>query len=165
MVKATASLLPQRKDLESVPGGFVEIRQMTYGEFLHRRDLSMGMSVSGDALGKGTPEKISIDALQTAVTQYEFKVCIINHNLEDDNGVKLQLGTPEGFARLDPRIGQEVSDLIDEMNQWESPKRGDGVQAGGGESDPVPEDSTTFTGIDSGNRDPESMPDISQSSF
>lgn len=159
MVKATVSLMPEREDLKSVEGGFVVLRFMSYGEYLHRRDLAMGMSMQGD-LGKGTPDKINIDAMQSAVTQYEFKVCIVDHNLEDENGIKLNLGTPEGFAKLDPRIGQEISDLIDDKNRWEDPKSDGPVQSGSGEGDSVSQDSEANSGVDTGSGSTESMSDV-----
>jgi len=58
-----------------------------------------------------------IAMMQQAVTQYEFQNCIVEHNLEDDSGNLLQF--PADFSRLNPRIGAEIADLIDRMNQFE----------------------------------------------
>lgn len=137
MVRATTSLETTRYDLKSIPEGWVELRPMTYGQFLHRRDMAMKMGISGSALGKKiSDERIDMDIIQEAVTRYEFKVCITDHNLEDENGRKLSLSTPQDFERLDPRVGQEISSLIDEMNQWEDPKSGGGVSQESSESTP-----------------------------
>lgn len=139
MVRATTSLDTVRKDLTSVEEGWVELRPMTYAQFLQRRDMAMKMGVQGSK--GGTIDSVSVDILQETVIQFEFKIAIADHNLEDESGRKLALGTPEDFRRLDPRIGQEISDLIDEMTQWESPKSSGGLSEGSSPSDPVPEGS------------------------
>lgn len=165
MVRATTSLEPIRKDLKSLPGGWVVLRQMTYGEYLHRRDMAMGLSVQGDSLRQGTPDKINIDMLQTAVTQFEFKTCILDHNLEDENGVKLDLTSPAGLQRLDPLVGQEIEELLDELNKWDNPKSSEGVSTGGGAYNPVPEDSDSLTGAALGDGNSESMSGVSNTSW
>lgn len=145
MVRATTSLETVRHELTSVKGGWVELRPMTYGQFLQRRDMAMKMGVSGQAVQRGMPDKLDVELIQAAVIQFEFKVCIVNHNLEDDNGRKLLLGEPADFQKLDPRIGQEISDLIDEMTQWEDPKSPDGSTEADPEGGTVPEDSEAIT--------------------
>lgn len=125
MPRATTSVETERHDLKSAPpDGFVELKPMDYGTFLKRRDMAMKMGVTG--AGTGKVEKIDLDILQEEVTRFEFKSTIMDHNLEDDNGNKLNLSTPQDFKRLDPKIGQEISDLIDEMSQWEGSKRSRG---------------------------------------
>lgn len=130
MPRATTSVETTRHDLKSAPpDGFVELKPMDYGTFLKRRDMAMKMGVSG--AGAGKVEKIDLDILQEEVTRFEFKSTIMDHNLEDEDGNRLNLSTPQDFKRLDPKIGQEISDLIDEMSQWEGSKRsGSGDQTG-----------------------------------
>jgi len=137
MVRATISSDTHRHDLESVQGGWVELRDMSYGQFLRRRDMAMKMGVSG----KGRAEKMDIDMMQEAVTRYEFKICIANHNLEDENNRKLSLGEEADFGKLDPKIGQEISVLIEEMTQWENPKSPREDSDRDSENDTVSEDS------------------------
>lgn len=108
----------QRFDLKSIEGGFVELRHMTYGEWLHRRDMATKMALVGDP--RKNDSKVSIDALQTETTLYEFAKCVVDHNLTDDQEVKLQLGKKEDFAKLHPKIGEEIQSYITEMNAWES---------------------------------------------
>lgn len=138
MVRATTSLDTVRHDLTSVEGGWVEIRPMTYGQFLQRRDMAMRMGLSG--AGKTGIEKLDIDMMQEAVTRFEFKVCIADHNLEDENGRKLSLSEPNDFSKLDPRIGQEISSLIEEITQWEDPKSSEGVENGDQQGNTVSQD-------------------------
>lgn len=139
MVRATTSLDTKRHDLETIEGGWVEIRPMTYGQFLQRRDMAMRMGMSGRA----GAEKVDIDMMQEAVTRFEFKVCIADHNLEDENERKLALSEPKDFNKLDPRIGQEISSLIDSLIQWEDPKSSEGVGNGDQTGDTVSEDSSS----------------------
>ncbi len=138
MPRATTSVETVRHSLKSAPpDGFVDLRPMDYGDFLKRRDMAMKMGVRGAG---SKIEKIDLDILQEEVTRFEFKVCVGEHNLEDANGRLLVLGDPKDFKRLDPKIGQEISDLISEMIQWEGPKR-DGDASEGDRADvDVPED-------------------------
>lgn len=142
MVKATTSLDTERVDLKSLEGGWVELRPMTYGQFLKRRDMAMKMSVGGQAIGRGlAQEKIDLDIIQEAVTRYEFSICVADHNLEDENGRKLVLSKEEDFNKLDPKVGQEIDQLITERNQWEETKRGS--ENSDQEGDILPEDGAT----------------------
>ena len=108
----------ERFNLSSVKEGWVVLRHMTYGQWLHRRDIATRMSILGDP--RKDDSKISLDTIQTEVTLYEFSKCIVEHNLEDTNGNLLKLGTREDFDKLHPKIGDEISQLIANMNAWES---------------------------------------------
>ena len=137
MPRATTSLETQRFELKTAPpDGFVELRKMSYGDYLKRRDMAMKMGVSGFRKGTGD-EKIDIDMIQTEVTMFEFKVCIADHNLEDENGRKLTLSIPEDFNRLDSKIGEEISTLIDEFVKFDEPKSDGAVSVPGGEDTSV----------------------------
>lgn len=115
MPRATVSLDSVRKDLKSLPGGFVEVRPMSFGEYLHRRDLALQMSMDN----RDKNSRVKIDTVQEAVASYELKTCVTDHNLEDESGRKLNLGNPADFNRLDPRIGQEISKYIDELQNFD----------------------------------------------
>lgn len=129
MVRATTSTSTQKYDLTSVEGGWVELRKMSYGDYLTRRDMAMKMGVSGFRKGTGD-EKIDIDMIQTEVTRFEFKVCIADHNLEDENGRKLTLSEAVDFNKLDSRIGEEISSLIDSLVKFDETKS-EGVSVDG----------------------------------
>lgn len=116
MPRATVDMQTVRKELKTLPGGFVELRSMSYGEYLHRRDLALKMSMEGRDTKNS---KVLIDAVQENVAAYELKTCVVDHNLEDESGRKLQLGNPMDFRRLDPRVGQEIGGYIDEMNKFD----------------------------------------------
>lgn len=109
----------EKHDLRSCPGGFVLLRRMTYGEFLDRRAMVSKMSISGDTRNKKDFSG-ELALVNRKVTELEFAKCIVDHNLEDEMGNKLNLSQAFSMDKLDPRIGEEISDLIDKMNQFEA---------------------------------------------
>lgn len=117
----------ERFELKSLPAsgdeeaGFVELRKLSYGQILARRDMATKMAIEG--VGSNTREddiRVTTDIIQKVVTEFEYKNCIVKHNLEDANGKLLNFGNPASVANLDPKVGQEISDLIDKLNQWDS---------------------------------------------
>lgn len=110
--------------LKSCPGGVVTLRRMSYGAKMERQERSMQMSIEMDRRRGGRRSnnnaKTDIAVLQTAATAFDFKMCVVEHNLEDENGRKLNLSDPNDIAKLDPRIGDEIAQLIDELNNFEA---------------------------------------------
>lgn len=110
----------ERKELKSLPEGFVVLRRMTYGQICERRamlklSIATGRGNKGDLKGE-------MAMANREITMYEFSHCIVDHNLEKDvNGTvqKLNLSDPVDFASLDPRVGQEIERYITEMNDFE----------------------------------------------
>ncbi len=115
MPKATVNLEGVRFPLKTLEEGYVVLRKLSYGEYLQRTDKAMKMVMEQS---KGTDPKVLIDMAQTTTTMLEFQLCIIEHNLENDEGVLLKLGTPKDFSSLDPKVGQEIAELINDMNQF-----------------------------------------------
>jgi hypothetical protein len=128
---ATANLAPEaKKELKTCPGGWVILRRMTYGQKLDRMKHVGKLSV--DMRGKGKGTKGEMEMLQKGSTIYDFQACIVEHNLEKNIGteehpniVPLNLKTMMDIDALDPRIGEEISSLIDELNNFEL-EEGDG---------------------------------------
>jgi len=110
-------------DLKSCPGGFVDLRRMTYGQYLRRQGMAMDMQMKGGD-GRSKANVIDIDLGQEKVTHFEFSVCIAGHNLEDDNGNQLDFKNAGHVQILDPRVGQEIGDLINKMNSFEEDEVG-----------------------------------------
>jgi hypothetical protein len=107
-------------ELKTCPGGTVTLRRMSYGAKLERQERSMQMSMELDRRSKGSnTTKTDIALLQTAATAFDFKMCVVDHNLEDASGRKLNLASPSDIASLDPRVGDEISELIDKLNNFE----------------------------------------------
>jgi hypothetical protein len=99
------------------PDGFVKLRRMTYGEYLQRRAMVAKMTVSSNKNSKDFEGEMAL--ANKKVTELEFRLCIVDHNLEDENGNKLPLAQVATMDRIDPRVGEEISTLIDKMNQFE----------------------------------------------
>jgi hypothetical protein len=60
-----------------------------------------------------------LEIMNVAVTEFEFRNCITDHNLEDENGNALDFTRPMQAWRLDPKIGQEIGKYIDDLNQFD----------------------------------------------
>lgn len=120
MPRAVIDDTPERKELRSCPGGWVDLKRMPYGDWLHRTDISMQMQIAMEEKklrnnsGGGASGTIAMQ--NAAVTTYEFSRCIVDHNLEDAAGNKLNFKNQATLQILAPRIGQEISDLINEMH-------------------------------------------------
>lgn len=114
----------KRFELKSCPDAFVVLRQMTYGEWQRRSDLVSRISIESATPNKTGRNNVRdlvqrVDTQSLEVALFEFKTCVKEHNLEDANGRMLQLGNRTDLERLDPRIGREIGQLIDEMNSWD----------------------------------------------
>lgn len=127
MPDATVSQETYHRDLKSLPGAFVELRQLPYHDMLVRRDkgsiASMEQIEQKRKKGEVVTPKLTIESLQTWERAYMFKNCIVNHNLEDKNGVPLDFKSEMALRILRPDIGLEIEQLIEEING------GDGVPA------------------------------------
>lgn len=115
MPRATVDASVERFDLKSAPpDGFVELRRMSYDQYLQRVDMAGKMTVGGKA-------KELLGELQMAnkkTTLYEFGLCVVNHNLTDENDQPIDFNKPLSFTKLDPRIGQEIAELIDNLHEF-----------------------------------------------
>lgn len=119
MPKATVNVEETtRFELKSAPpDGFVVLRRMSYGQSVERRAmLKMSIEAGG---GNRKDFKGEMAFASVEIQQYEFNHCIVDHNLEDETGRKLNLGSPVDFVRLHPRIGQEIEKYINDMNNFE----------------------------------------------
>jgi hypothetical protein len=128
MPRATVDMTAtERFELKTLPAvgdeeaGWIEVRKLSYGQILARRDMATKMAIEGVGgnMKRDDDIKVTTDIIQKAVTEFEFKNCIVNHNLEDATGKKLNFGNPASVVDLDPRVGQEISALIDSINQWD----------------------------------------------
>lgn len=117
MPRATIDLSTiKHYDLNTCPGGFVELRHMSYGEKLQRQQLALKMQMTS---GKGKDFEGEMQLANAEVTQFEFSKCIVDHNLEDESGRKLNLTNVLDINKLHPQIGEEIDTYISEMNNYE----------------------------------------------
>jgi hypothetical protein len=119
MPKATVSTAEEHFDLESLPGGWVKLRRMSFGQKLERTQLATDMEIEMQRGSK--TQRASIEVMQQAVALFEFKHCIVDHNLfeDDDETIKIDLTTKKGLAMLDPKVGDEIGKYIDSLNNFE----------------------------------------------
>lgn len=119
MPRATVTTEAHRIELKSCEGGWVDIRQLPYHEMLVRRD--RGGKMFFDRQDEG---KVEIATLQAWARAYEFEHCIVDHNLENGDGTKLDFRNHDTLKVLDPRIGAEIEDAIDKLHNVEENVKG-----------------------------------------
>lgn len=129
MPKATAGNKTQIHDLKSLAGGKVTLRRMTYGQKLERIELATHQVLKAEVDKRGRPvnnasPEMDIKMLQRAVAEYEFSHCIVDHNLTNDDDVKLDFKNPMTLDILDPQVGDEISQLIQDMNNFDETEPG-----------------------------------------
>jgi hypothetical protein len=119
MPRATVDLSStERYELKSCPpDGFVVLKRLNYGDKLRRQDIYMQMQMRIDS--KGSAGDLSMSAAAEKVAQFEFARCVVDHNLEDESGRKLDFKSPADVIRLDPRIGEEINGYLTEMNNFD----------------------------------------------
>ena len=106
----------ERHELKSCPGGYVRLRRMTYGQSLERRTM-MKLSFTTQKGKKNLEGELAMANRRVQI--YEFQKCVVEHNLTDDMERPLNLTDPVVLDRLDPRVGQEIEQLISDMNNFE----------------------------------------------
>lgn len=125
MPRATVTQDTVRRELRSCPGGYVELRTLSFHEMNMRQDLAARMYQETKAPKKGQKQTQDetvrgyFEIMNVAVTEFEFRNCIVDHNLENENGDQLDFTRPMQSWRLDPKIGQEIGQYIDELNQFD----------------------------------------------
>jgi hypothetical protein len=116
MPRATVSHKGIRHELKTLEGGFVELRQLSYEEILARRDGVTNMSLEREMIEDEANLSMQINMMQLWAREYDFRNCIRNHNLEDDNGELLDFTKKGTLGMLDPKVGREIEALIDALN-------------------------------------------------
>ncbi len=127
MPRATINVeATERFELKSLPAkgdeeaGYVELRKLSYGQILERRDMGAKLAIEGLSDNRQEDLKVTTEMIQQKVTEFEFKHSIVSHNLEDENGKNLNFNNPISVLALDPQVGQEIDDLITELNVWDT---------------------------------------------
>lgn len=125
MPRATVLKTTQRFELTTLPadgeveGGWVELRRLSFGEKLEKD--AEAMKLRFDVNTKDTKDvNAEVAMVNVYATTLEFARCVMDHNLEDEKGVKLDLKKQEHVKLLDPRVGQEIQELIGKLNDFEN---------------------------------------------
>ncbi len=108
-----------RHELKTLPEAFVVLRQLSYDEMLERRDGATQVLMERSQGGRSRVDaQMSIKIANRWSNEFSFPRCIVDHNLTDEKGVPLDFSRPkEVFRFLDPKVGSEIENLIDELNQ------------------------------------------------
>jgi len=136
MPRATVSKSTERKELESIPvedgqeKAFVELRRFSFGEKMEKDAEALKMKFNSDTDNK---EDVNAEVAMVSVKAniLEIQRCVVDHNLEDDSGNKLDFRKVEHIRMLDPRVGQEITELIGEMNDFVKGSNASGVDSKG----------------------------------
>jgi hypothetical protein len=119
MPRATVDSAGVRHDLKTCEGGYVLLRQLPFGMMLKRRDLAAKYMQEFTGTSVADVNTITINILNEKSRQFDFANAILDHNLEDENGNKLDFGNSMALDVLDPRIAAEIETLIDKLNGTE----------------------------------------------
>lgn len=120
MPRATANIAETQKfSLKTCIGGYVVVRRLTWGEKIERRIMTGGMQVKTDNRKRSSGVEGYMQFVTEESTKFDFARCIIDHNLEDETGRKLNLGNVMDFRSLDPRIGEEIDSILNDLNNFE----------------------------------------------
>jgi hypothetical protein len=128
MPKATVSTDTEKLDLKSVEGGWVSLRRMSYGEMLQRRGLAAQLGYGGPMnrqtrrQGPAEDSEMIVSMKWDESQYFDFSTCIVDHNLEDDGGRKLDFRNKRDFAILNPVVALEIEEAIDRLNNPASPE-------------------------------------------
>lgn len=116
---------PADPNLPGDEDGFVDVRPLPYGMKLERRDKSTRMrleqiqqNTKKKSIGQNEPQvqKIEIESESAWAGQFDFAYCVVDHNLTDPNGTKLDFANPMAFKSLDPKIGTEIEQILTALN-------------------------------------------------
>jgi hypothetical protein len=119
---------PERFELKSLPGAYVVIRRMTYGEKLQKSEMTMKMRMDmADKKNMGA----DMQMLNRQVTIWSFARLIEDHNLERTPGVLLNLKSPVDVEALDGVVGEEIDTYIDKVNNFEDDEEALGNSSSG----------------------------------
>jgi len=118
MPNATVSTEAVRKELKTLSGGFVMLKALPFGKLLERREKGSKMSMDQNK-DKKQNQRVSFDLMQRWARGFDFANCIVDHNLEDGSGNKLNFSLQGTLDILDPKVGAEIEEYIDELNQEE----------------------------------------------
>lgn len=111
--------LTEEFDLDSLEGGVITLRQMTYGERVKVREMTMQLSMQTTRGREEREATIEMEMTQMRVDEYEFAKSIVEHNLTDEADTLLNFNKSGVVGSLAPQIGTEISLLITRFNNPE----------------------------------------------
>jgi hypothetical protein len=114
-----------RKDLKTLPEGYVVIKRMTHGQKLQRGSLNDKMKFNSRKGSKDMQGEIEL--MQRSITLWEWGNLIEEHNLEEyvdpekpEQGTRvLNFRDVRDCEKVDAPIAEEISTYISEINNFE----------------------------------------------
>lgn len=137
MPRATVVTAPERFSLETLPkteedeGGWVLLRRLSYGEKLQKDQEAMKLRFDMSTAGSEGGMDAEIAMINEFATMTELGKCVVDHNLEDESGRKLNFKSLDDVRSLDPRVGDEIQQLLANLNDFEKRSRATSVDAKG----------------------------------
>lgn len=119
------------------PDGYIKARALSYDEVLTRRDLaaryvyrqqnptskpaSNGTGIGAQKNSQPTEQDVEMmmEASNKVVQRFQFGAQIIDHNLEFPGGVKINFANEAHLRKLPPKLGAEIEDILDKLNEQE----------------------------------------------
>lgn len=106
----------ERRELKSAPpDGYICVRPLPYGMKLTRSDRAMVMQMKIDPR-KGRADTATLESYSEEVTASDFAYCIGEHNLQNADGTLVDFANSLSLKLLDPRVGDEISQILNEIN-------------------------------------------------
>lgn len=115
MPKAQVVLDAVHVDLKTCPGGYVKLRRLTYGESLKRKSM---MTVAIEK-SSGKDAQAMVHMANREISYFEFGTCILDHNLEKEDGSLFNFKNSVEIDLLDPRIAEEIELEMNKLNNFE----------------------------------------------
>ena len=111
---------PIHFDLKTVPGGWVKIARLSYGDKMRRLEHSMKQSMTSK---KGQKEqRVDVDLTLSKAKTMDFNKCVVDHNLTYlVGGVEkpIPFGAPNILDLINGKVAEEIDGYIDEVNAYE----------------------------------------------
>jgi hypothetical protein len=104
-------------ELKSLEGAYIVVREMSYGEKIMRSGMTGAMKLLKDNKKSDYVGELSMETQK--ITLWDFANLIIDHNLEDTDGRKLNFKVEQDVRKLSSKVGEEVGTRIDEVNNFE----------------------------------------------
>jgi hypothetical protein len=131
-----------RYELKSLPGAWVELRQMSYGDVLVRQDMVMDMKIQmADRKSRASTMELTPANVQT--TAFDFQKCVVRHNIRNPKTKRaFQFSNPADWRGvLNPKAGKEIDKKIREINGFDNEEDEDFFEKPGNGSGPSQEES------------------------
>jgi hypothetical protein len=83
------------------------------------QEIQRGRSKRSRHQNEPETQKIELETLSSWTAQHDFAYCIVDHNITDAKGVKLDFTNAMAIKALDPKIGGEIERILLELNEPE----------------------------------------------